>query len=69
MIDPAPAIARQVGRLLETEMIRYTEPRSGTVRFFTSGDALNFKLLLPGLLGEIGEVEQVKWRNKELEIK
>jgi glutamate racemase len=68
VIDPAPAIARQAGRLLETGGIRYTGHRSGRVQFYTSGSGEQFKLLLPGLLGEIGEVVEVKWINKNLQI-
>jgi glutamate racemase len=66
VIDPAPAIARQVGRMLDSAEMRAAGSRSGTLRFFTSGEAAQFKLLLPRLLGETGEVRQIAWANDEI---
>ena len=66
VIDPAPAIARQVSRMLDSAEMRIASSRSGTLRFFTSGEAAQFKLLLPQLLGETGEVRQIVWENDEI---
>jgi glutamate racemase len=74
VIDPAPAIARQVGRMLhrpsvlsgDSAEMRAAGSRSGTLRFFTSGEAAQFKLLLPRLLGETGEVRQIFWADDEI---
>ena len=61
VIDPAPAVARQVKRLLEAGGMRNDPSAKGRVNFFTSGDPNALKSLLPVLLGEDGEVEGVKW--------
>ena len=61
VIDPAPAVAKQAGRLLETRGMRNKSELNGEVKFYTSGDPdlLNFRL--PMLFGESGEVEKVEW--------
>jgi glutamate racemase len=61
VIDPAPAVARQAGRLLEAGGMRSQSSTRGNVKFFTSGDPNVFKSMLQKLLGEEGEVEKVKW--------
>src|SRR5688572_9952668 len=40
VIDPAPSVARQAGRLLEAGRIRNQSESKGSVMFFTSGDAV-----------------------------
>ncbi|MBK9781611.1 MAG: glutamate racemase [Anaerolineales bacterium] len=65
VIDPAPAVARQVKRLLETRgMINET---GGILRFVTSGEAAALKSSLNILLGINSEVETIIWKN-DLEI-
>jgi glutamate racemase len=61
VIDPAPAVARQVGRLLQAAGMRNPGPGSATLRFFTSGKADRLASLLPQFLGESGQVEAVIW--------
>ena len=61
VIDPAPAVARQTIRLLESSGSRNTNARSGSLCFFTSGEASRFALQLPILLGESGEVQRIVW--------
>lgn len=61
VIDPAPAVARQVKRLLEAGGKKNQLPGRGQVRYHTSGDPESLKSLLPILLGESGEVEKVEW--------
>ncbi|MDL1912149.1 glutamate racemase [Chloroflexi bacterium CFX6] len=61
VIDPAPAVARQVKRLLEAGGMKSDPPARGEVRFFTSGDPEALKSMLPLLLGGGGEVERVEW--------
>jgi glutamate racemase len=60
VIDPAPAVARQAGRLLEASGLR-NPGASGALRFFTSADAEPLEALLPRLLGEIGPVGKLQW--------
>ncbi len=61
VIDPAPAVARQMGRLLEAEEMKNLSESKGELKFFTSGDPEALRSLLPMLLGEMGEVERVTW--------
>jgi glutamate racemase len=61
VIDPAPAVARQVGRLLEAQGLKNPASESARVRFFTSGEVDPFVRILPRLLGESGLVWPVQW--------
>jgi glutamate racemase len=63
VIDPAPAVARQVRRLLEAGGMRSDLKSKGEIKFYTSGDPDVFKSMLPILLGESGEVQLVRWQN------
>jgi glutamate racemase len=63
VIDPAPAVARQVGRLLMERRL-YTSPASpalAPIEFLTTGSAGGLQSLLPRLLGEEGEVRTLNW--------
>lgn len=61
VIDPAPAIARQTGRLLEEAGKRNTSEARGPLEFYTSRDPEALRSLLPELLAEEGDVHRVKW--------
>jgi glutamate racemase len=61
VIDPAPAIARQVGRLLDQHSLHAPEGQSGKVRFLTSGDPERFQSLIRQLLGTLVRAESVQW--------
>ncbi len=61
VIDPAPAVARRTGYLLETSGKRAAGAGGGSLRFYTSGETAALARLLPPLLGETGEVRQVRW--------
>jgi glutamate racemase len=68
-IDPAPAIARQVRRLLEQNGFLNPSAKGGTMQFHTSGDPEALAGLLPRLLGEAGPVERVTWvGDRELQL-
>ncbi len=69
VIDPAPAVARQVARLLDSTGIRAANSRPEMVHFFTSGEATRFEILLPKLFTETGDVSEVFWENHEIQIK
>ena len=62
-LDPAPAIAKQVGRLLKAGGMRNLSGSKGAIKFYTSGDPVSLKSMLPVLLGELGMVERVIWSN------
>lgn len=68
VIDPAPAVARQTARLLDMAGLRDPGSRSGAMRFFTSGKARRLAQQLPDLLGETGEVIQIVWKGKEIQL-
>lgn len=61
VIDPAPAIARQVERLLEANGLRGPEKNSNLVRYLTTGDPEKLARLLSGLVGNTGEVQKLVW--------
>lgn len=63
VIDPAPAVAKQVKRLLEAREMLNQSRRDGSIRFVTSGDANAARSILQVLLGIDGNVETVKWKN------
>lgn len=63
VIDPAPAVAKQTGRLLEARGRRNRYGAKGDVRILTSGDPDLLQPLLPMLLGESAEVQKLKWLN------
>lgn len=63
VIDPAPAVAKQVGRLLETGGMRSESKSKREIKFYTSGDPEFLKSILLVLLGETGDVEKVNWLN------
>jgi glutamate racemase len=60
LIDPAPAIARQLGRLLEQFEFANPGQDAGKTRYQTTGEAAQLEKVLP-VLGFLGKVEQVEW--------
>lgn len=61
VIDPAPAVARQVGRVLDAHDLRHPGPCSGVARYQTSGDANRLQTLLWTLIRENETPEHVEW--------
>ncbi len=61
VIDPAPAVARQVRRLLDGSGLRNAAGGRGQMQFFTSSGAGSMQSLLPRLLGEAGPVKTLDW--------
>ncbi len=62
VIDPAPAVARQAQRLLETLGLKQPAGPTGRVQFFTSGSVEPFEQLLPLLFGELAPVQGLRWQ-------
>lgn len=76
VIDPAPAIARQVGRLLEMQGLDNqpalpvdAELPGGAIQYLTTGDPLKLQALLPLLIGEQGNVAALGWHRDKLQFK
>jgi len=69
VIDPAPAVARQTGRVLERHgWLRYRrsgtrQEGSGGVTYFTSGYPLTFQDQVRHLVGIAGRVRPVRWED------
>lgn len=61
VIDPAPAVAKQIKRLLEADRTLDDGTSKPAVGYFTSGTPDELAYLLPKLLNEDGHVENVKW--------
>ena len=68
VIDPAPAVARQVERLLETNGLRSPDENSNVVRYLTTGDPEKLAGLLPGLIGDTAEVQKLVWDGLNLRV-
>jgi glutamate racemase len=67
VIDPAPAVARQVGRMLDTHQISNPVSEAGSVRYLTSGDPERLQAMLPGLVGESSPVLRLVWKQGKLQ--
>ena len=66
VIDPAPAVARQVGRVLTDHKMENREHNRGTVRYLTSGKISQLSDLLPLLMGETGCVNPIYWEQNKV---
>jgi len=66
VIDPAPAVARQVRRVLEANhnlFLEYSDnPEAASVEYLTSGDPSALQSLLPQLVGDTGQVRKIQWQ-------
>lgn len=69
VIDPAPAIARQVQRLLESHNLLSPDQGEKRIRFLTSGDTTHFSQSLPYFSFEATSVEKVEWHKNTLKLK
>ena len=65
VIDPAPAVARQVRRLLEVGELASPANSHGSIQLYTSADPEALKPMLPVFLGEDAVVEKVEWSDEE----
>src|SRR6185369_2438060 len=63
VIDPAPAVARQVGRLLEVRGLHHPARECGPVTYYTSRATESLQSLLPVLIGDGGKVKNLNWEN------
>ena len=63
VIDPAPAVARQVKRRLDALNLRQTEDALGTVQILTSGKGARLASIIPQLCRENFPVQEVTWKD------
>jgi glutamate racemase len=71
VIDPAPAVARQVRRVLEVQGLRQPSQQrrpSARTRFLTSGDPLHLQMALSQLLDVESDPARVEWKNGRLRL-
>ncbi len=68
VIDPAPAVARQAGRLLEARGLLNPSGVPGKTEFYTSGERSRLEALLPPLLGESHPARHLDWQGNTLLI-
>ena len=68
VIDPAPAVARQVRRVLEGQGLLTERNRAGSSVYLTSGDAANLEAMLPKLIGVESAVGQMHWDSESLSL-
>lgn len=66
VIDPAPAVARQLGHVLAERGLLRPEGGLGTLWFYTTGAVEKMEKLLPVLMNERGRVEELSWRDGKL---
>lgn len=67
VIDPAPAVARQVARVTEAGP-GGAPAASGDASFFTTGDVRSFERAATALLGTPIAAEALRWRDRTLEL-
>jgi glutamate racemase len=75
LVDPSPAVARQAGRVVDTNGLRHHGGDAGHVIYYTSGDVDVFRRTLRALLGAevaAADVRPVRWaavdRRERLEL-
>lgn len=67
VIDPAPAVAKQVRRLLQQYEILNKKEQPGKLKFLTTADRRKFAHRTIRLLGTDGEFLSMKWHGDQLE--
>ncbi len=68
VIDPAPAIARQIKRLLEARGWFPQETALADVKFFTTAKVADFAAMLPHYSSEPTNVHAAIWKENPLEL-
>lgn len=66
LVDPSPAVARQVRRRLEALGLLRAAPGPGQTAFATTGDPERLRALLRALWGPADEVRGVRWCGGEI---
>lgn len=61
VIDPAPAVARQAGRLMDELRITFHQPHNPNLEFLTSGDPSSFDYFVRSVLHEKISSRQLNW--------
>lgn len=64
IIDPTPAIVRQVGRIIKKENFSKNSISNAEINIFTSGDVNKMKLFVSKVLNKKIKIKKIKWDNK-----
>lgn len=65
VIDPAPAVARQVERILLQRGLQAEAGAASRREFFTSGESASFQRLFSLLMGESASAQALAWQKKD----
>lgn len=68
VIDPAPAVARQVGRVLDDREMKNKSQRPGQTRYLTSGDPAGFSRVMGILISNQEIPGAVHWHDGRLKL-
>src|SRR5258706_1006285 len=69
IVDPGPAVARQVSRVLERQQLANLSDAPATVRYVTTGDAAHFRELLTTLIHEDhADVSVANWSESSADL-
>jgi glutamate racemase len=66
MIDPAPAVARQVRRVLQEGGLCHPARAQAPVTYYTTATARLLEAMLPALTGKSAKVKELGWENGKL---
>lgn len=66
VIDPAPAIARQVERVLDMHALRGVSASKGHINYLTTGNPDRMQFLVKDRIGDDVLVKQVQWVKNDL---
>ncbi len=66
VIDPAPAVARQVGKVLESHELRNFATGFPIPKLFTTGNLKQFRALIPKLIDFECIVQKAKWERENI---
>ncbi len=66
VIDPAPAVARQVQRIISAGLVSRSNEKKAGVVYYTSGSADKLFDLLPKLRVERGVIAELEWSDEKL---
>ena len=67
VIDPAPAVARQVKRLIDSDGVKRPEGDPAPVQYYTSGEIKSLLAVLEAFGAEPGPVRGVRWQNGHIQ--
>lgn len=66
VIDPAPAVARQTGRVLAQKGLLAVRQAEGWVDFYTTGNPARFSLMIGKLIGLNTGTQGLRWEGQSL---